>query len=184
MMTQQQALEILRTHRKNQVVVTTMGSAGIWPKISDSLLDFAYLPSSMGQGISLGMGIALAKKRDVIVVSGDGSFLMNLGALVTVANTPAPLWIIVIDNGLYGITGGQSLSGAGKTDYAALAASVGLTRVYSFSEATPWKEAIPEVLAQPAFVWLRVEPEYGQKTPAPPRPMQEQIARLRQGLGE
>jgi sulfopyruvate decarboxylase subunit beta len=80
MMTQREALEVLAVHRGNRIVVTTMSSAGIWPSLSDTPLDFAYLPSTMGGGPALGLGLALAHpERGVIVVNGDGCMLMHLG---------------------------------------------------------------------------------------------------------
>src|SRR6185503_20428101 len=105
MMTVHQALEVLARHRGGRVVVTTMTSGGVWPSLSDTGLDFAYLPSSMGQGPALGMGLALAQPgRGVIVVNGDGSMLMNLGSLVTLAGNPADVFLVVLDNGLYEVT--------------------------------------------------------------------------------
>ena len=180
MMTHRTALEILAAHRGNRVVVATMGSVGVWPTISDGPLDFAYLPSSMGQGVALGLGMALAQPRGAVVVSGDGSLLMNLGCLVTVANHPAALAILLIDNGLYEVTGGQAVVGAGRTDFAGLARAAGIGRVYAFADATAWAAGAAEALAGPgpSFVWLMVEGARGQKTPAPPRPMAEQIQRL------
>ena len=61
MMSQREALEVLAAHRGDQLVLTTMSSVGIWPSLSDTPLDFAYIPSAMGQGPSLGLGLALAR---------------------------------------------------------------------------------------------------------------------------
>jgi sulfopyruvate decarboxylase subunit beta len=186
MMTQRQALEALAEVRGDQIVVTTMGSSGIWPSLSDTPLDFAYIPSSMGQGIALGLGLALAQQhRGVIAVIGDGSLLMNLGSLVTVANHPAPLHVVLIDNGLYEVTGGQPVPGAGRTDFAGLAKAAGIARVYRFDEEKDWRVNAPAAIGGhgPTFVWLRVEGRLGQKTPSPPRPMAAQLSRLRAGLG-
>src|SRR5438477_1713401 len=119
LMTQRQALEIMAPHRGDKVVVTTMSSAGIWPQLSDSPLDFAYIPSAMGHAPGLGLGLALAqKKHGVIVVNGDGCMLMNLGSLVTLAQNPADIYMLILDNGLYEVTGGQKVAGAGRTDFA------------------------------------------------------------------
>ena len=186
MMTHRQALEVLAAHRGGRVVISSMGSAGIWPQLSDTPLDFAYIPSSMGQGVSLGLGLALAQpQRGAVVLSGDGSLLMNLGCLVTVANHPAPLWVLLIDNGLYEVTGGQPVAGAGRTDYAGLARAAGIGRVYAFADAEAWRAGAAEALGGegPAFVWLKVAGERGHQTPAPPHPMAEQIKRLRGALG-
>ena len=63
LMTHRQALEAMLPHRQDAVVITTMTSAGIWPQLSDSPLDFAYIPSAMGHGPDLALGLALAQPR-------------------------------------------------------------------------------------------------------------------------
>jgi thiamine pyrophosphate-dependent acetolactate synthase large subunit-like protein len=185
MMTQREALEVLAAHRGKRIVVTTMSSGGIWPALSDTPLDFAYLPSTMGGGPALGLGLALAQPaRGVIVVNGDGCMLMNLGSLVTIASNPADLYLLIMDNGLYEVTGGQATSGSGRADYAALARAAGIGRVYAFERLEQWRKGAAEALAGPGpvAVVLKVEGRLGQKTPKPPRPMAEQIERLRNAL--
>lgn len=186
MMTHRQALEVVARSRGQRVVIVTMGSVGIWPDLSDTLLDFSYLPSSMGQGVPLALGLALARpERGVIVVTGDGSLLMNLGCLATVAAYPAPLAIVLIDNQLYEVTGGQPIVNAGRIDFANLARSLGIDHAYNYGRLDDWSVAAPSVLnqTQPTFVWLRVMGTTGQKTPSARRPMTEQISRLQVGLG-
>ena len=133
MLSHQEALEVVAANRGDRIVVATMGSVGLWPAISDSPRDFHYLPSSMGQGVPLALGLCLAKPGlGVIVLTGDGGLLMNLGCLVTVAQHRVPLAIVLIDNGLYEVTGGQSVPGAGRTDFAMLARGSGIDRVQTF----------------------------------------------------
>jgi thiamine pyrophosphate-dependent acetolactate synthase large subunit-like protein len=185
MMTLRQSLEILAAHRGQRIVVATMSSAGVWPSLSDTPLDFIYIPSSMGQGPSLGLGLALAQpERGVIVLNGDGCTLMNLGCLVTLAHHPANLYLVIVDNRLYEVTGGQPTAGAGHTDFAGLARAAGISRVYSYDNADAWRSGVAEALTGPGpvVVWLKVEGRLGQLTPKAPRPMAEQIARLRQAL--
>jgi sulfopyruvate decarboxylase subunit beta len=185
MMTHREALEVLAAHRREQVVVTTMGSVALWPALSDSPRDFHYIPSSMGQAVPLGLGLCLSKPRlEVVVLVGDGGLLMNLGCLVTAAQHPVPLRVLLIDNGLYEVTGGQAVAGAGRTDFAAVARGAGFGRVYAFDTPDTWKAGAAECLggAGPVFVWLKVKGERGKATPAAPRPMAEQIARLRAAL--
>lgn len=186
MMTHLQALEILAARRGDRIVITTMGSIELWTPLSDTSLDFAYVPSAMGQAPALGLGLALAQsKRGVIVVNGDGCTLMNLGCLVTIASHPADLFLIIMDNGVYEVTGAQPVVGAGRTDFAGLAHAAGIERVYVFATAEAWQTGAAEALTGPGpvAIWLKVAPREGIKAPVPPRPMAEQLSRLRQALG-
>jgi thiamine pyrophosphate-dependent acetolactate synthase large subunit-like protein len=185
-MTHRQALEVLAEHRGEKVVVTTMASIAVWPGLSDSPLDFAYIPSAMGEAPALGLGLALARPgRGVVVVNGDGCTLMNLGCLVTLAANPADMYLLVIDNGLYEVTGGQRHAGAGVADFAALARAAGVRRVHAFDTAEAWRAGAAEALSGPGpvVICLKVAGRLGEKTPKPPRPLAEQIARLRAALG-
>ena len=186
-MTQQQALEVVVPLRGERIVVTTMSSAGIWPRLSDSPLDFAYIPSAMGHAPGLGLGLALAQpNRGVIVVNGDGCMLMNLGSLVTLAEQAAQVYLLILDNGLYEVTGGQAYAGACRVDFAQLARGAGIQRVYTFETLATWQAGAAEALqgAGPVVIWLKVEGRLGQKTPKPPRPMREQTERLQNALRE
>jgi thiamine pyrophosphate-dependent acetolactate synthase large subunit-like protein len=163
-----------------------MTAAGVWPGLSDTPLDFAYLPSAMGQAPALGLGLALAQPgRGVVVVNGDGCMLMSLGSLVTLAHHPADVYLLVMDNGLYEVTGGQATAGTGHADFAGMARAAGIKRVYGFDTLDAWRAGAAEALsgAGPVVMWLKVEGRLGQKTPKAPRPMAEQIARLREALG-
>src|SRR5262245_33702517 len=116
-MSHHDALSVLARHRGGRIVVTTMTSVGVWPSVSDTPLDFAYIPSAMGHGPGLGLGLALAQpERGVIVVNGDGCTLMNLGCLVTLAHHRANLYLLIFENGLYDVPGGQRIAGDGPTD--------------------------------------------------------------------
>jgi pyruvate/2-oxoacid:ferredoxin oxidoreductase beta subunit len=116
-MTHLQALHVVARHRGQRVVLTTMTSVGVWPTLSDVPLDFHYIPSAMGQGPALGLGLALSQEgRGVIVLNGDGCTLMNLGCLVTLASNPADVYLVILDNALYEVTGGQPTAGAGRVE--------------------------------------------------------------------
>ena len=186
-MTHPEALEVLAARRGQQIVITTHGSVDLWVSLSDTALDLSYVPASMGQGPALGLGLALARPgRGVVVVSGDGSLLMNLGCLVTLAAHPADLYLVVIDNGVYEVTGGQPTPGSGRLDFAGLARVAGLGRVYSCQAVEEWRQAAPEALSGPGpvVVWLKVAARPGQRAPVAMRPMAEQVARLRQLLSD
>ena len=184
-MSQRQALEVLARHRGRHVVITTMTAVGLWPELSNTPLDFAYMPSAMGHGPGLALGLALAQQqRGVVIVNGDGSMLMNLGSLATLAAHPADVYLVILDNGLYEVTGGQATAGAGRADFAALARAAGISRVFMFDTFESWQAGAGQALAGPGpvVIWLRVEGRLGQKTPKPPRPMGEQIQRLQKAL--
>jgi sulfopyruvate decarboxylase subunit beta len=185
MMTTREALEILARHRGPRIVVTTMTAAGVWPELSDTPFDFAYLPSSMGQAPTLGLGLALAQpKRGALVVNGDGCTLMNLGFLVTMASVGADLVVVILKNGLYEVTGGQPLVGAARTDFAGLARAAGVERVFACASREEWENNAATALSAtvPTVVELTVEGRFGQATPRPRRSMEEQIRRLRLAL--
>jgi thiamine pyrophosphate-dependent acetolactate synthase large subunit-like protein len=184
-MTHREALEVLANWRGRHVVITTHASVDPWVSLSDTPLELAYVPASMGQGPALGLGLALAQSRHgVVIVCGDGHLLMNLGCLVTLASCPADLFLIIIDNGTYEVTGGQPTPGAGSTDFAGLARATGIRRVYSCRSALEWQMVAPEALSGrgPVVVWLKVEAQPCQRAPTAMRPMAEQLARLRRVL--
>ena len=101
-------------------------------EIEDRQRNF-YMIGSMGLASSIGLGLALSKpNEDVVVIDGDGSLLMNMGSLVTVfANNPSNLTWIVIDNGAYGSTGNQDTY-AQKIDLVDVAKGVGFKNSHYF----------------------------------------------------
>jgi len=87
-----------------------------------------YMLGSMGLACPIAMGVAVAQpERGVIALEGDGSILMGLGCLSTIANVaPRNLTIIIWDNGVYQITGNQKAATSGVTDVVAIAKGAGL----------------------------------------------------------
>jgi sulfopyruvate decarboxylase subunit beta len=182
------ALEVVLRLRTDQIVVTTMGSAREWPRLSNHPLDFHYIPSAMGQASSIGLGLALAQpEREVIVFTGDGSLLMNLGCLATLAASRAKnLTLIVLDNGVYEVTGGQKTAGQiARVDFAGFATAAGIESVATFDDQIDWQNAAATVLKMPGprFVSLIVEPIRGDYSLNVPGPIRPRIERLREALG-
>lgn len=183
----------------DDVVVTTMGAAREWMALGTQPLDFVFLPSSMGQATSLGLGLALARPdRRVIVANGDGSMLMNLGSLVTIAAAaPANLVVILLANGVYEVTGAQPIPGAAtprsagtNVDFVAIARASGFQSVFRFSDLAEWTAELPKVLGAPGpvFVVLDVAPVRGAPAPRSPGPAAARartfMAALRGNAGE
>lgn len=169
------------------IVVTTMAACGAWPRKDERPTVFHYVPSSMGQGPALGLGLALAcPGRRVLVVNGDGSMLMNLGVLATIAACrPANLVLAVLDNGIYEVTGGQAHAGSHGVDYCGLAQASGIVVTRDFSDSADWRRSGLDVLTEsgPVFVRLAVDPRFGEPVPGPRMPMSRQIEQLRLGIG-
>ncbi|MBN9885873.1 thiamine pyrophosphate-dependent enzyme [Salipiger abyssi] len=88
-----------------------------------------YMLGSMGLAFPIALGVALAQpERKVVALEGDGSLLMQLGCLSTIAIcAPANLTMIVFDNAMYQITGGQKTATASGADLIGIARSSGLT---------------------------------------------------------
>jgi thiamine pyrophosphate-dependent acetolactate synthase large subunit-like protein len=87
-----------------------------------------YMLGSMGLAVPIALGTAIAQpRRHVVALEGDGSLLMQLGCLATVAmRAPKNLTIVVWDNGIYEITGAQPTATAASTDLVAVARGAGI----------------------------------------------------------
>jgi sulfopyruvate decarboxylase subunit beta len=90
-----------------------------------------YMLGSMGLASSIGLGLALSlPSHRVIVLDGDGSVLMNLGSLATIANRSRDNYLLVIlDNGCYGSTGSQPTCTSMETNLAHIAKACGVLKV-------------------------------------------------------
>lgn len=173
----------------DQIVVTNQGSARIWPQLRRRPLDFHYNPSTMSGAIPLALGLALAQpQREVLAISGDGSLLMSLGSLVTVVGSGVTnLTVVLLDNGLYEVTGGQETPAArSAVDYAGLARAAGFPSTAEFRDLADWQSRAAGLLAVPGPRFIRLvvsaaPPEYlAGSTP----PLAEQLAGLRLALGQ
>ena len=185
MLTRAQLLEPLARHRTNEVVVTTMSVTRPWGRLSDHDLDFASADSAMGHAADLALGIALARpNRTVVCLNGDGSMLMTLGTLATVAGVAATnLVLIVVDNGTYEITGSQPVPSAGSIDYAAMAEAAGFPRVFRVDDPREYVEAVPDILTTPGPTLVHVTVEPGSEGPID-RSSEEPARYLRGSLAE
>jgi thiamine pyrophosphate-dependent acetolactate synthase large subunit-like protein len=116
-----------------------------------------YTWGSMGLATSIGVGLAAGRPDlRVYVLDGDGSLLMNLGSLATIATSSVPnLVVIVWDNGEYGTTGGQPTPTAAGTDLAAIGRASGIARVLGVQTSQELRDAMGRASAEPG-PWLVV----------------------------
>ena len=194
MINNQDAVRVINSKRNGAMIVPTMNANNVHfglPTVStDEKMDLP-LSGAMGKASSLGLGLALAQPdKKVFVLDGDGSLLMNLGALVTMANkAPTNLLHFLFNNGVYAVTGGQPIPGAEQTDWDGMARAAGYASVFSFDNLEDLTTGMDEVLeAQgPVFVHLQIEPQI-ENTPVQFRQRQKRTVKqafeeLSQNLG-
>src|SRR3982750_1099716 len=150
------ALEAVYTRLEHRVVVTIMGAvAAEWQAIGPRP-NFFYLQHAMGLASSMGLGIALARPdRQVVVFDGDGSVLMNLGGLTTLARyRPRNLVHVVFDNESLLSVGGFPTATSTGSDLAGMAAAAGVPRTTTVSTLDAFRRAVEAALASPELTTI------------------------------
>ena len=185
MLHRDECLTILARHRGDAIVVTTMGTAIPWHRISNTIYDIPSVGSAMGHAADFALGIALAHAdRPVWCFNGDGSMLMTLETLVTARRSPAPNYVLyVFQNDTYEVTGNQPTPGAGQVSFPDLARAAGFASVFEFQTAEALNAGLAAALKAPGpiFVNLRVEPGQ-EKAPSRSRSLADDIQELRRAL--
>lgn len=158
-----QAVPALVGDHSDFLIVTGLaGTAKDIAHLSDDGAHVFTMAGAMGAAVSIGLGLALAKPdRRVLVVTGDGELLMNVGTLATVSvMRPPNLALICVDNGHYGETGGQRSHTSLGVDLEAMAAAAGMpaTRTVSKEDEIPAASRLLRESNGPAFVVLKVRP--------------------------
>lgn len=144
-----------------------------------------YMLGSMGLACPIALGVAIAQPhRQVIALEGDGSLLMQLGCLSTIAaRAPTNLTIIVFDNGVYQITGAQKTPAAGVADIAAIARASGIAASTWAADEEDFERLVDAALtySAPSLIAVRIDeqPAIGQ-TERDPVQIREKFMR---GLG-
>jgi len=181
-----EALKVISRYRGDAIVVPTMTANFEWPQVSTNPdLDLMF-SGVMGKASSTGLGLALALPgRKIIVLDADGSLLMNLGSLVTIAHVAPPNLVhFVLENSVYRTSGGQPIPCAGRVDFAGFARSAGYCNVHAFNEPAELERNLKTVLSErgPVFILLKLEPVV-EKTPYPFTTTASILARFRKAIG-
>ena len=143
------ALQAIYPELEDRIVVTIMGAVAVELYMLGHRHNFFYLEHAMGLASSMGLGIALSiPEQKVIVLDGDGSLLMNLGTLSTMARyRPGNLLHIVFDNeSLLSVGGFPTATGTG-TDLAGIARASGVPQVMEANTCESLKDAVTRALA-------------------------------------
>ena len=127
-----------------------------------------YMLGSMGLAFPIALGVALAQpKRHVIALEGDGSLLMQLGCLSTIATlAPKNLTMVVMDNGIYQITGSQPTPAAASADLVAIAIASGLSNSSWAADEEDFERLFEQSLVKdgPALIGVRIDDKPGTGT--------------------
>jgi thiamine pyrophosphate-dependent acetolactate synthase large subunit-like protein len=148
-LTRATATKLLADRLTDEVVVSNLGQATLdLQRLADRPLN-CYVFGSMGQTSSIALGIALARPDvRVLCLDGDGSLLMNLGSLCTIATTaPANLALLIWDNEVHQTTGGQPTATARGSSFAAIARGAGVANVLEVRTEEEFGRACDRVLS-------------------------------------
>jgi len=145
-MTRLDALNAIYGQLEDRVVVTIMGAVAAELQSIGHRPNFFYLQHAMGLASSMGLGIALTRPdRHVVVFDGDGSVLMNLGGLTTLARyRPRNLMHVVFDNESLLSVGGFPTATSTGSDLAEIARAAGVPRTATVRTLSEFTRAFDE----------------------------------------
>jgi thiamine pyrophosphate-dependent acetolactate synthase large subunit-like protein len=148
--------------RKDAVVVGGLGASTYDIAAAGDHDRNFYLWGAMGGAVMIGLGVALAQPRlPVVVITGDGEMLMGIGSLATVGlQKPANLTIVVLDNEVYGETGGQASHTATNVDLVGVARACGIPdarAIATMADIEAFAPAMQDVSSGPRFVSIKID---------------------------
>ena len=163
-------LKAIAPHFRDQLVVTNLGSVRHeWHALRPHPGNYHLQNLGLTSSVALGLALALPHRK-VVAFDGDGSILLNLGSLATLANRrPRNLIHIVFDNRCYESSRGAPTATAGVTDLAAIARGAGIKKIVSARTVKGFQAGFLRALKAKDlyFIVARVEPGAGVVPPAP-----------------
>ena len=183
MMKPEEILELIAAARGAAICVPTMTTGPAWRTIAPNDLSVGCV-GFMGGASTLGLGLALGcPERRVIVFDGDGSLLMQLGSLATIAGArPRNLLHLLFKNGVYHTSGSQETPGGAGTDFAAMAKAAGYRSTCTISTLDDFKRRLPGLLSDEGPIMAQLMTGLAESTPmnSPPgTPFHQQVADVR-----
>ena len=148
--------------RKDTIVVGGLGASTYDIAAAGDHDRNLYLWGAMGGAVMIGLGLALAQPElPVVVITGDGEMLMGMGSLATVGlQKPANLTIVVLDNEVYGETGGQASHTAATVDLVGVAKSCGIAdarAMATMAEIEAYAAGIQDTASGPRFASVKID---------------------------
>ena len=152
----------LLAERKDAIVVGGLGASTYDIAAAGDHDRNFYLWGAMGGAVMIGLGMALAQpKLPVVVITGDGEMLMGMGSLATVGlQKPANLTIVVLDNEVYGETGGQASHTASTVDLVGVARSCGIQdarAIATMADIGTFASSMQDVSSGPRFASIKID---------------------------
>ena len=180
------ALRAIAAVRGDAICVPTMTTAPAWREIAPDDLSVTCV-GFMGGASSLGLGLALARpERRVLVLDGDGSLLMQLGALATNAGAHARNLVhFVFKNGVYHTSGAQAVPGGLAVDFVLMAKGAGYRDACAIDELEALRRRLPALLREEGPLLVELATGLADKTPMTARggkPFHQQAEDLRAKL--
>ena len=162
-MTRYQALKVLAAGLKDELCIVSLGGMqNEWYNARPEPKGANLYLQALGCPTPLALGVALAlPHRKVLSLDTDGSVLMNMGILATLANRqPKNLSVFVFDNEMYECNGGQPTHTSGVLDLAGMAYGAGIPDARSVHSEGEMREAVDEVLTTDRhhFIVAKIEP--------------------------
>jgi thiamine pyrophosphate-dependent acetolactate synthase large subunit-like protein len=181
------ALRAVAEHTSEDLVVPTMTAGPAWRDIAPESNALACV-GFMGGASSIGLGLALAEPgKRIVVLDGDGSLLMQLGSLATIAGAaPSNLIHVLFNNGVYHTSGSQEIPGGADVDFAGLAKAAGYNGAVTIDDLEDLRIRLPELLNSDGPFMIVLKSSEADKTPmtAPGgKPFWQQAVGLRERLG-
>jgi thiamine pyrophosphate-dependent acetolactate synthase large subunit-like protein len=148
--------------RKDAVVVGGLGASTYDIAAAGDHDRNFYLWGAMGGAVMIGLGVALAQPQlPVVVITGDGEMLMGMGSLATVGlQKPANLTIVVLDNEVYGETGGQASHTATTADLVGVARACGISdarAIATMADVEAFAPILQDVSSGPRFASIKID---------------------------
>jgi sulfopyruvate decarboxylase subunit beta len=179
-------LRAIAAVRGDAICVPTMTTSPAWREMQPDDLSVGCV-GFMGGASSLGLGLALARpERRVVVFDGDGSLLMQLGSLATIAGArPRNLVHLLFKNGVYHTSGSQEIPGGLTVDFVTMARGAGYRTALAISELDDFKRRLPQLLEDEGPIFVELHTTLAEQTPMTARggvPFPDQVDRLRRKL--
>jgi thiamine pyrophosphate-dependent acetolactate synthase large subunit-like protein len=152
----------LLAERRDAIVVGGLGASTYDIAASGDHDRNFYLWGAMGGAVMIGLGLALAQPNlPVVVITGDGEMLMGMGSLATVGlQKPKNLTIVVLDNEVYGETGGQASHTAATVDLVGVARACGISdarAIATMTDIEAFAAGMQDVASGPRFASVKID---------------------------